>query len=674
MKLGIVIGLLFLTIIVLFSYTYFSFYSLTQNANAIDDAGRQRMLIQRLGRTAELLANGDKKQQATLKKTIRLFEQTQQNLITGSKKLNYPEPATSEIRQKLLATYRAWQPFKKNLKVLVNAEHQHSSTQRQRALHYIRGHTEELVLKMHKAVNAWSEYTEAEIDRIIWRELLLLGSGLLLGSLVSSAMYSSIVEPVRELQSATKKIKTGNLPPTVEVKTRDEIGMLAENFNEMSSRLKETTVSRDYLDDILNNMSDMIVVATCSNPKKTINCPATIEEVNSSLKTNLGYERGELKDEPLRKICGPFCPRGVNGEEKEEAECLINRGIKNKETVLQKKNGQKFPVLLSMTELDNSRIIIVATDITKRVEARRELEQRERQFRQMAENFDEVFWIFDGNWEELIYLDQQYSELYGGRREKVENDPRSFLENIHPEDREKVEQAVEKLKQGEEVELEYRVNPGADFKRWVWVEGVPIINAENEVTRIIGASREITERKQMEMQLQYGAIHDLQTGLYNHSHFKEELEHQLERTRRYAERLSVILFDIDHFKQINDEHGHLKGDEVLEEIATIFQKLTRESDLVARYGGEEFGLILPQTDAGAARQLAERILKEIESSKSANLDVTITVSGGIASVENEDITADTLLHQADEALYTAKIQGRNRVKSYSKQEDDTDAL
>lgn len=156
------------------------------------------------------------------------------------------------------------------------------------------------------------------------------------------------------------------------------------------------------------------------------------------------------------------------------------------------------------------------------------------------------------------------------------------------------------------------------------------------------------------------------TGLWNRAHFDARLEALLSIARRYGRRLSLVLFDIDFFKQINDRFGHPFGDRVLQGIGEVLHQTSRSADSACRYGGEEFALILPETPEDGALLLAERIRERV---KQLVFDwhgapVQVTISAGLASVGPEsdyDSDAAALLERADAALYTAKHAGRDRV-------------
>ena len=160
------------------------------------------------------------------------------------------------------------------------------------------------------------------------------------------------------------------------------------------------------------------------------------------------------------------------------------------------------------------------------------------------------------------------------------------------------------------------------------------------------------------------SIRDGLTDLYNHRHAQELVKQELERAGRYRESFSVLMLDIDHFKAVNDAHGHQAGDLVLREVARHLRETVRAVDAVGRYGGEEFLVVLPHTDAEEARQTAERLRAGVEARvfRAFDRDLKITISVGTATYPGDrtDSPADLIGH-ADKALYQAKQGGRNRV-------------
>lgn len=151
------------------------------------------------------------------------------------------------------------------------------------------------------------------------------------------------------------------------------------------------------------------------------------------------------------------------------------------------------------------------------------------------------------------------------------------------------------------------------------------------------------------------------TGVFNRRTAEHHLVIHLDEFRRYGARCTVILVDVDHFKQVNDGHGHGIGDEVLIDLARILGSSLRTSDQLARIGGEEFLLILPHTDEAGALRLAERLRLSLESTALSSRHLFVTASFGVAETGPEDEDPRSLLDRADKALYQAKSRGRNRV-------------
>ena len=160
------------------------------------------------------------------------------------------------------------------------------------------------------------------------------------------------------------------------------------------------------------------------------------------------------------------------------------------------------------------------------------------------------------------------------------------------------------------------------------------------------------------------AVTDGLTKIYNRRYFEEQLTAELARARRHKHCTSLVIIDVDHFKKFNDTHGHLLGDQVLQGVARVLQKSTRETDLVARYGGEEFVVILPETPAEAAVEVAERIRRNIKAHPfwgRAQTPLTVTASVGLASDPLSLLEPKELIDQADKCLYQSKHEGRDRV-------------
>lgn len=198
----------------------------------------------------------------------------------------------------------------------------------------------------------------------------------------------------------------------------------------------------------------------------------------------------------------------------------------------------------------------------------------------------------------------------------------------------------------------------------------PITAPNGEVEKVCLLVYDVTEfassKRALERaneQLAKLSMTDRLTGLLNRGTWENLVDAEYERFRRYGQATSLVMFDIDHFKPVNDTYGHLAGDEVIRHTAEVTRNNIRQSDSAGRYGGEEFGIILPETDAESARVICERIREAIENSTVSTTagDIRYTVSMGVAQLTETPENYMQWMQKADEALYKAKESGRNKV-------------
>ncbi len=209
----------------------------------------------------------------------------------------------------------------------------------------------------------------------------------------------------------------------------------------------------------------------------------------------------------------------------------------------------------------------------------------------------------------------------------------------------------------------YLSAPGCDLSIVLKNRGLAIII----LSALMTAGYFLVKRQvSLENKLLLTANTDALTGISSRRIIIEELERRVPEAQRYNLPLTVLLMDIDHFKQINDSYGHLKGDRVLKLISQKCKEIIRGIDLLGRYGGEEFLTICPNTSTADAAVLAERIRAMVENlstfGEGSHGDLTISI--GVASLSNKEMSAQQLIHLADRALYVAKREGRNKVVIY----------
>lgn len=184
-----------------------------------------------------------------------------------------------------------------------------------------------------------------------------------------------------------------------------------------------------------------------------------------------------------------------------------------------------------------------------------------------------------------------------------------------------------------------------------------------DVTDIASSKRALERANE---QLAKLSMTDRLTGLLNRGTWENLVDAEYERYRRYGHPTSLVMFDIDHFKKVNDSYGHLAGDEVIKHAADVTKGGLRQSDTSGRYGGEEFGIILPETDAQGAKVICERIREQIEQSvvETSVAPISYTISMGVAQLTDSPENYMQWMQQADEALYAAKEGGRNCVRVF----------
>lgn len=251
--------------------------------------------------------------------------------------------------------------------------------------------------------------------------------------------------------------------------------------------------------------------------------------------------------------------------------------------------------------------------------------------------------------------------ITGYNPEDYESDPYLWHKMIHPDDKLMVENSIQEILAGSEVPpIEHRIIRHDGKVVWIRNTMVPCYDGKGQMTRYDGLIEDITERKLAEEELKRLASTDKLTEAYNRTKFNEIIGREIERVKRYNHPLSVIIFDIDHFKNVNDRYGHSAGDYVLRTIADIVRENIRKIDYFVRWGGEEFMIISLETSLKEAYTLAERIRETIETYTFNDVG-KVTVSLGVTEFKEDD-TEDSLIKRADDAMYEAKKKGKNRVE------------
>ena len=265
-----------------------------------------------------------------------------------------------------------------------------------------------------------------------------------------------------------------------------------------------------------------------------------------------------------------------------------------------------------------------------------------------------------------LAIPDELHKLLGTDCESFEPSEENLLGLVHPEDRSAAVAAFSRAVSGEEaVQQEWRMLRPDGSLAWFWSEMHLETDASGRAVAVRGVCKDVTEYRTTAERIYQLAHHDSLTGVANRSLLRERINKAIDRSRHTGDRLAVLCFDLDGFKAINDVYGHAAGDKLLCEVAARLCRNVRESDTVARLGGDEFVVLhVENSQSGAANTLAERLVETLRAPY--NLDIgdtqgSVTASVGVAQFPIHGVDPETLLHNADTALYQAKWAGKDRA-------------
>jgi diguanylate cyclase (GGDEF)-like protein/PAS domain S-box-containing protein len=341
------------------------------------------------------------------------------------------------------------------------------------------------------------------------------------------------------------------------------------------------------------------------------------------------------------------------------------------ELIAKRKNGSTYFQEASVTMLEDGGRVCIISDITWRKRSEERLRRSERFLNMILDSIRDPFCIFDNEFR-VIRANEAYAALKNrsiddliGRKchEVLENrdtvcDTCVVDKSFHSADPCAKEKQIT-LKDG--------------AAAWLEIYTYPILDEDGKAGHVMEYTRDITERKKAEDEkrrlierLEYLSSTDSLTGLMNRRALTDSLIYEIDRAKRYRSALSIILCDIDNFKEINDTWGHDVGDRVLQTISATLKTILRRADIVGRHGGDEFLLILPETSDKGAEGLADKLLAAVRTTDMRSRDgrlIGITLSIGVACLDPGLDDMDSFLKRADDAMYASKQGGRNRVST-----------
>jgi len=310
--------------------------------------------------------------------------------------------------------------------------------------------------------------------------------------------------------------------------------------------------------------------------------------------------------------------------------------------------------------------LTLVNDITVRKHAEAALRESEEQFRQLAGNIPQVFWITDTTHRQTLYVSPAAEAMLGCPLEDILSNRRTLIRAVHEEDRLRVFAARRSAAQGGYDETFRIVRPDGSI-RWVHDRAFPVDDAEGNVYRIAGIAEDITDRKRAEERLMQMAHYDLLTSLPNRVLFYDRLKQALAQAKRNQWTMGVLFIDLDRFKNVNDTLGHTVGDQLLQQVSERLTSSVRAGDTVGRLGGDEFAIVLSDLNSGQdAHLVAQKIMAGLgEPFRLDGAEIFVTASIGITLYPDDSADQDALIKNADAAMYRAKEVGRNGYQFYT---------
>ncbi len=387
----------------------------------------------------------------------------------------------------------------------------------------------------------------------------------------------------------------------------------------------------------------------------------TTQYWNKASENLYGYTAGEALGRSLLDL---IIPPEMRADVWQAIQYMAESGqpIPSAELSLMRKDGSRVTVYSSHSVVSvpgrPPELFCLDVDLSERKqmeEALRESEWRNRVVSELTTDYIFVVDVGPGGILKLRWASDNMLRLTG---RTVEDAATSELWGsiIHPDDAECFfDFAKQILSTGEAGELECRTFHKQGGERWIRIFARPQAGDGNHTVTIVGAIKDITERKRAEEELRYLSTHDALTGLYNRSFFEEELA-RLDRGRDFP--VSLVMADVDHLKKTNDRDGHAAGDELLKRAAYVLTAAFRTEDVIARIGGDEFAVLLPATDAAAAEVSLQRVRQLVAENNAGRFDASLRLSLGV-STAGRSTSLTSALQEADARMYRDKRGGKS---------------
>lgn len=399
-----------------------------------------------------------------------------------------------------------------------------------------------------------------------------------------------------------------------------------------------------------------------------LNLDGVLVDVNQKFCDMLRYDRSELIGKAVNDIAYPDDRERISELNALFVDCEMKSSASEKRFVRKDGTLMWARQVVSVGRDGTGApcyFVSVIEDISESKQTQIALQQSEEQFRQLAAHIPQVFWIGDIAQRKLVYVSPAAKDLFGRSLEEIYASPRTLIRAVHKHDRQRLISARRSAAGGSYDEVVRVVRPDGTM-RWVRDRAFPVRDADGKPYRIAGIAEDITERRESEERLIYLAHYDALTNLPNRLLFYDRLGHAIALARRNQWIVGVMFIDVDRFKYVNDTLGHAIGDRLLQKVSERLIKAVRSEDTIGRLGGDEFAVVLSNLGAPQdAEAVAHKIIQSIDDPFQLDGgEVYVTASIGITLYPIDGLDQDTLLKNADLAMYRAKEEGRNTYARY----------
>lgn len=349
---------------------------------------------------------------------------------------------------------------------------------------------------------------------------------------------------------------------------------------------------------------------------------------------------------------------------------LENNNRYNDVFKIKTKTGEYKHIEFRVNLLAEGYMLINIIDVSDRIERKKEIKKiKERlEIAVKAANIGVWDWNIQTS---KVYYNKNWAEMIGFKKEELENTLATWENLVHEQDKEKIESKLNDHFQGKDdlYICEHRLETKSG--NYIWVKDIGKViekDKEGKPLRAIGVHINIDDSKKYEKKIEFLSFHDELTGLYNRRYLENEIE-RLSNSRKYP--ISIIIGDLDNFKNINDNHGHLMGDNYIKDAAQILKDLMRSEDIIARTGGDEFAIILPQTDNKATAKICERIREEFKKyNRKQEIFQKLSMSLGSCTLNNNSEDLNKAYDIADKKCMLIKTRNKILIKSLSRNYSD----